>query len=412
MVFLKNIFSSMQQLYNFFWQRKINFTLTIFLLLNIILDVINQRFWLNDFRVYYEAASHLRTHQTIYGEAFGLGSGFYKYSPFAAFLFIPISLLNYSVAKIIFFCISSTAIITVFYYLQNWLQYFFKTEKTKNYFLISFFTLLICAVHLQRELHLGNVNMQLICLLVIAFHLIIYQKKLAAGILIGLATCFKPHFLILIPLFVLRKEWKILFTSIISVLLFLIFPAITLGWENNYNNLLQWLATMQTHNAANEGNEQTFLYMAHRFFNLPNSTFIWLSLIAATALGFGLLCLKHFKDEKENISLLKKDFAMEYFTLIAIVPNLVITDTEHFLFAMPIIFSLITFLFFTENSRLIIGISIVVLILFGLKITDVIGNDMADVYLQNSLLGISNLIIILLLNFIFEKQKQQLSISK
>lgn len=194
--------------------------------------------------------------------------------------------------------------------------------------------------------------------------------------------------------------------------MFLIFPAIILGWANNYNNLLQWLATMQTHNAANEGNEQTFLYMVHRFFNLPNSTFVWFMLIAATALSFGLLCLKHFKDEKENISLQKKDFAMEFFTLIAIVPNLVITDTEHFLFAMPILFSLITFLFFTKNSKLILGISVVFLILFGLKITDVIGNDMADVYLQNSILGTSNLAIILILNFIFEKQKQQLSISK
>ena len=103
---------------------------------------------------------------------------------------------------------------------------------------------------------------------------------------------------------------------------------------------------------------------------------------------------------------------MEYFTLIAIIPNLVITDTEHFLFAMPIIFSLVTFLFFTKNGKLISAISILFLILFGLKINDVIGNNIADVYLQNSVLGISNLVIILLLNFIFEKQKQQLSISK
>ena len=152
--------------------------------------------------------------------------------------------------------------------------------------------------------------------------------------------------------------------------------------------------------------------MANRFFNLPNSTFVWQSLIALTALSFGLLCLKHFKDEKGNISLQKTDFAMEYFTLIAIIPNLVITDTEHFLFAMPIIFSLVTFLFFTKNGKLISAISILFLILFGLKINDVIGNNIADVYLQNSVLGISNLVIILLLNFIFEKQKQQLSISK
>ncbi len=402
----------MQQLYIFFWQRKINLALAIFLLLNIILDIINQRFWLNDFKVYFEAATHLRNHENIYGELFTLGSGYYKYSPFVAFLFIPISFLKYSLAKIIFFCISSIAIITVFYYFQNWLHYFFKTEKTNNYFLIPFFTFLICAVHLQRELHLGNLNMQLICLLIIAFHLIIYQKKLAAGIIIGIATCFKPHFLILLPLFVLRKEWKILFTTIISVLVFLISPAIILGWQNNYNNLSQWLVTMQTHNAGNEGNEQTFLYMANRFFNLPNSTFVWQSLIALTALSFGLLCLKHFKDEKGNISLQKTDFAMEYFTLIAIIPNLVITDTEHFLFAMPIIFSLVTFLFFTKNGKLISAISILFLILFGLKINDVIGNNIADVYLQNSVLGISNLVIILLLNFIFEKQKQQLSISK
>ena len=82
--------------------------------------------------------------------------------------------------------------------------------------------------------------------------------------------------------------------------------------------------------------------------------------------------------------------------LIAIVPNLVITDTNHFLFCIPIIFILINHLFSKPSNVFLKIISILFLFLFGAKATGIIGNDLADVYLLNGMLGISNLAIILL----------------
>ena len=62
-----------------------------------ILQNVNDRFWMNDLVVAYTAAQQLLSGQQIYGKAFGLGSGFYKYSPFTLFLFIPFAFLPFFV---------------------------------------------------------------------------------------------------------------------------------------------------------------------------------------------------------------------------------------------------------------------------------------------------------------------------
>ena len=64
-----------------------------------IVEKINGRFWLNDFRVYYSAAQALVNHQQVYGIPFGLQTGFFKYSPFVAILFVPYTFFPFEVAR-------------------------------------------------------------------------------------------------------------------------------------------------------------------------------------------------------------------------------------------------------------------------------------------------------------------------
>jgi hypothetical protein len=59
------------------------------------IEKINERFWLNDFKVYYSAAQALISGEQVYGVPFGLDTGFYKYSPFVAMLFVPYTFFNY-----------------------------------------------------------------------------------------------------------------------------------------------------------------------------------------------------------------------------------------------------------------------------------------------------------------------------
>src|SRR5262245_36938147 len=74
-------------------------------------EKINDRFWLNDFKVYYSAAHALINGQQVYGIPFGLDTGFYKYSPFVAMLFVPYTFFSYEAASIIHFVILSTVTI-------------------------------------------------------------------------------------------------------------------------------------------------------------------------------------------------------------------------------------------------------------------------------------------------------------
>src|SRR5690242_14024338 len=75
------------------------------------IEKINGRFWLNDFKVYYSAAQALVNGQQVYGVPFGLDTGYYKYSPFVAMLFVPYTFLPYEIAAIIHFIVLCAATI-------------------------------------------------------------------------------------------------------------------------------------------------------------------------------------------------------------------------------------------------------------------------------------------------------------
>src|SRR5258705_11453838 len=75
------------------------------------IEKINGRFWLNDFKVYYSAAQALISGKQVYGIAFGLDTGFYKYAPFVAMLFVPYTFFAYDTAAIIHFIVVCIATI-------------------------------------------------------------------------------------------------------------------------------------------------------------------------------------------------------------------------------------------------------------------------------------------------------------
>jgi hypothetical protein len=68
-----------------------------------VLETVNGRNQMADFRVYYDACQHFLDGSQVYGQAYGVSSGFYKYSPFAVIPFIPLALLPYGLASIIYY---------------------------------------------------------------------------------------------------------------------------------------------------------------------------------------------------------------------------------------------------------------------------------------------------------------------
>ncbi|MCX6285327.1 MAG: hypothetical protein NTW31_13965, partial [Bacteroidetes bacterium] len=82
---------------------KFIFFALLFILADFIIENINGRFWLNDFKVYFMGSNALLSGQQVYGIPFGESSGFYKYSPMTLFFFFPSYLVSFETARVIHF---------------------------------------------------------------------------------------------------------------------------------------------------------------------------------------------------------------------------------------------------------------------------------------------------------------------
>jgi hypothetical protein len=210
---------------------------------------------------------------------------------------------------------------------------------------------------------------------------------------------FKPHFVILLPLLLLRKEWKMLGWLLVALVSFSAISFIYTGFGNGLQLMIDWKNTMLLHNEATSGNEQTIYFMAHhyllRYFNIGSSIFVNAALIILCGIFVFAFVLFHFKNEKQNQQIIFRNYFLEYFLLIGLVPCITVTDTEHFLYSIPVLLCLISFLYQHKLPIYLVVMVSFFLILFGIKVTGVIGNYWADVYLEHGLLGISNLMLLL-----------------
>jgi len=363
---------------------------------------------MNDFRVYYSAAAELLQGHDIYGKAYGLGSGYYKYSPFVAIVFVPFALLPFWLAKTFLFFFSSAATVFLFTKLKKILTGDFEITNKRTVQIILFIALATILAHLVREFHLGNVNMILLFLLFSAM-LFIETNELIAGVLIGFCLLVKPHFIILLPLLIIRKKSKTVLLLLATIALGLFIPALFIGWQRNIFFLKEWLQAMKEHSAVLENATQTVAFIIQNNFFSDQSTRVYFKIEIAVVTIFSLVALifmiRHFMSEKRNKSLQMNHFQQEYILLLAMVPSLTITDTEHFLFSLP----MITFLLakaFTQMKRKVAYVAALTLslIFYGANWHDLLGDKLSDWLFNNGLLGVSNVMMIILFVTVFMRE--------
>jgi len=364
------------------------------------LEAYNGRSQMADFRVYYDAANAFLYDQQVYGVAFGVSSGFYKYSPFACLPFVPLAILPYGVASFIYYVIISLSVIGFMLYLV----YFFSEKKNKNTGWILAAISLFMADHLERELHLGNVNLFLLMLCFLLFEWSTQGSKIKAGIIYGIVLLFKPHFAILLPYFIWKMEWKKMFAAVVTIIIGLFLPALIKGWTNNMVLLQQWSAAMRDHNMKLEESPNTIYGILNRFV-LMHSGGSWLILVVLAIVGllFIWLMIQNAKQHGKG-----KMIFIEYFLLIALIPNLAHTDTEHFMWTWPLIAYVIVHLFDSAfaNKKLIVAIMCLAFVPYCLNSPDIVGRDLRFLFDEGGLLGVANLLIIGAAVFVF-KQNQK-----
>ncbi len=385
------------------------FSLSFFILI-FILENINGRFWLNDFKVYYFAAESLLEGKPVYGTVFGLDTGYYKYSPFVLLVFAPFCLFSFYTAAVIQFVLIAVSAITAFLVIQSILsEYLFDSAAEKKNALLFSATLCIIG-QLFRELHMGNVNMLIVLLLSSGLLFSLKNRFVIAGVCIGIAIMIKPYFLLLMLPLLLHKKIKTMISVVCTMIVAVIVPLLLLGFSKGMRLHQNWVASMIHHNAYITSN-QNIQSMINYYISssIPNAVqyYIILAMLAAYVCFF-LYNRKLAKKSLMEDRIMNASFITGYFVLFAIIPNLLLTDTEHFIFSLPLIIFLLNYLSVKKDYVAICAFIVVILFYSGGS-PDIVGSAMYNKLDRMGGIGISNLLLIGACIYVIIKYKGQLN---
>jgi hypothetical protein len=386
---------------------------SIFFISIFILENINHRFWLNDFKVYYLAAKSLLLGKQVYGLPFGLDTGLYKYSPFTLLTFTPFCLFSYYTASCIHYVILFFSTVASIIVIQKIISsYIFNTPTTNKNVLLSIS--IACIIrHIFRELQMGNVNVILVFLISLGLLLNLKSKNSLSGIFIGLAIMIKPYFILLMLPLLFNKKIKTVLSAGLTIIFCLIFPLLLLGITKGIDLHKSWLISMFNHNTYITSND-TLVSLINYYFNtsLPNSFqyYIIISVLIIYSISFFQL-KKITANFPDKIGIMQLHLIVGYFVLFAIIPNLLLTDTEHFMFSLPLILILLNYLSIYKNYLSII-IFVIIIILYAGNSSDVFGNELSDKIDSMGLLGISNLFLIIFSSYAIFKNRRRTILSE
>lgn len=366
--------------------------LTIF-----IFEHINGRFWLNDFRVYYTAARAMLSGQQVYGLPFGESSGFYKYSPFILFFVFPYCLFSFETAAVIHFIVLGACIMGIFLILGKIIPEFIFPGTKGHSFLIFFLAFICVLIHFVKEFHLGNINSILLFWLCLSLYLMLRSGFVLSGICLGIVILTKPFFLILVLPVLFRKQWKTLGGLALLFLAAFILPALVSGWKGDLLLHGQWIRTMMEHNENYPAHQSVFSMI--RYYISPDApNYLQYVVILAGGLLYIMMFAVNLLQERKSGSkpaLKNANLIVEWFTLVAVIPDLVKTDSEHFMATLPLFFLVISYIVYRKKFMYIPLLAVLVFF-YGGNSNDLLGSRLSDLLYNMALIGISNLLIIAL----------------
>lgn len=195
-----------------------------------------------DFEVNFTAGKRLLRGETLYRVADGHFQ--FKYPPFAAALYLPLSLLPLSVAKRFWFLLSLGATASIFLLAYRLLGPPLGVRVVAP---------LVLARYFLRELELGQINALMTGGLMLMTWLLLKKEPDAArpaderkaGALWGLACALKPYALIFLPYFGLKKRLRTLCAGGIVLAATFLLPATYYGWRGNLVVHREWILSLR-----------------------------------------------------------------------------------------------------------------------------------------------------------------------
>ena len=265
-----------------------------------------------DFEVNYKAGQRIRSGETLYRTADGHWQ--FKYLPFSAFLYVPLTLLPLALAKAVWFGLIVAASVSIIVISSKLIDYKYDTFLSP-----VLVTVLVMGRYFFREIQLGQINALITFLLVALIWLLARSQTAAAaavgGALGGLATALKPYALVFFPYFALRKKWTALALGLAVLSLAIFAPALSYGWKGNLIVLGEWrssLATSTPSLLSSQDNVSLIGFLMKRTHDQSVSLVVYGIILAA--LGGLVLFLLH------RGSRLSQSTVLDGFLLLALIP--------------------------------------------------------------------------------------------
>ena len=362
----------------------------------IILESLNGRFSADDFTVYYSAAKALIYGEQVYGSAFGNSTvGLYKYAPFTLLLFVPYTLFPLNIAVLLHSTIIALLILGVIQmasriFLKNVLK---REIKLNSYLLLAVF--LSALVHIIRELLLGNINLLLLMLVLLGIFQHLKGRPVLAGLYYGLVILFKPYFLLINLPLIIRFRYKPLLVTVFTIAASFLMMVLIFGWDGAVGLHLDWFATMLEHNQVLTSH-QTIASMLSNLFAVEAARLsqYWVAgvIVLLYVIYYAVAVYRPGTQISEKES--NPSFVLETFILVALIPNLVITDIQHLLLTIPILCYLVHFLSF-HRKWYSIALCVLVIFVYEGNSMDLMGRDLHYKILEIGFPGMANLIIVM-----------------
>ena len=218
-----------------------------------------------DFEVNRQAGKRIFLGETLYRT--GDAHYQFKYPPFAAVLYIPLSRLPETTAKAIWFLLTLASSAAVFL-----LSIRLVHPEGQVPSLQTFLPLLILGRYFLREIQLGQVNAFLTAMLLfsvlLSFGGRFPRRRIregSAGLIWGFSTAIKPYALIFFPYGFLRKKWLALTSGFLFLAVAFLTPVFFYGFEGNLSVHKEWIASLRRSTPSLFGSQDNISIVAMFF---------------------------------------------------------------------------------------------------------------------------------------------------
>ena len=365
--------------------------LLLFSLISLTGEVINERFDLVDFEVYFRTAERMLEGAEIY-RIESDGHFVYKYAPSAALYFLPFLIVGFGLSKWLFWALLTAALA---WGLREMLSMLGKDKSDKTVNAAIFFSMLAVVPHIHLEWHLGQVNMLLMVLFIALIKAYQLDRQKLLGVLLGASLFVKPFGLVFLPYLLVKKRFQALIYTIIATLIIGFLPFIFYpSWTAFVGLYGSWMVELQIELASKQ---DLFANANHTIFSVL-ARFTPIQYLLAEGLAqkiyqviilaiMGLAFLKYIQLGQDKPRAAVGEWAL----LSAWIPILAFTSQNAFIYTLPLIVYLI--FHFQELPSWSKGLLIAGCFLIGINMYDIVGKDLHWQLMQCSIYTFGSMLL-------------------